>query len=473
MVSGFENEVDRRAFLRAGLGSSFALLTTALSRRAAGATPPVEGLGPLSTHPGGLLSLPRGFRYVVVQRAGDPLSDGCQMPPQPDGMACFQSASGQLVLLRNHELGDGDILADWGGGVMPYPGGRPPSPRYRDGLYGGVSRVVLDPSRLATDLAGPPGKPSGAVVRSHMVLAGTDRNCAGGVVQGGWVSCEESSTDGHGYAFLTRPEDQTLVPPRRIESWGRFQREAVAHDQAAGVVYMTEDHADAALYRFVPDAPNAPMGKGRVEALAIEGVPHTHPYTHEQGSTPVAPHWAPKQSWTARWVRIPDPLASKVPCREQAARLGATRFCRTEGVAVDRRGVWFVASTAGRSHGGQIFRYQARGPDQGLLVLEHEVGDRKVLSSPDNVVMSPWGDLLMAEDNYEPGGVVTHQHLRCMSATGGIYDFARNNEDQVVKGVRGSEFTGLCFSPDGRFLFANLQTPTQVTVAITGPWPRA
>jgi secreted PhoX family phosphatase len=34
-----------------------------------------------------------------------------------------------------------------------------------------------------------------------------------------------------------------------------------------------------------------------------------------------------------------------------------------------------------------------------------------------------------------------------------------------------SEFAGACYSPDGQWLFANIQSPG-ITVAITGPWRR-
>ena len=36
---------------------------------------------------------------------------------------------------------------------------------------------------------------------------------------------------------------------------------------------------------------------------------------------------------------------------------------------------------------------------------------------------------------------------------------------------RGSEWAGACYSPDGRWLFVNIQTPG-ITFAITGPWGR-
>jgi secreted PhoX family phosphatase len=33
----------------------------------------------------------------------------------------------------------------------------------------------------------------------------------------------------------------------------------------------------------------------------------------------------------------------------------------------------------------------------------------------------------------------------------------------------GSEWAGACYSPDGKWLFANIQSPG-ITFAITGPW---
>ena len=34
---------------------------------------------------------------------------------------------------------------------------------------------------------------------------------------------------------------------------------------------------------------------------------------------------------------------------------------------------------------------------------------------------------------------------------------------------RTQEFAGACYSPDGKWLFVNIQTPG-ITFAITGPW---
>jgi secreted PhoX family phosphatase len=92
-----------------------------------------------------------------------------------------------------------------------------------------------------------------------------------------------------------------------------------------------------------------------------------------------------------------------------------------------------------------------------------------VLSAPDNICVGPRGGLVLCEDG---GGADAIQGL---TADGALF---RLVEQQVVlagerNGIAGdfraSEFAGACFSPDGRWLFFNVQGPG-ITFAITGPW---
>ena len=204
----------RRRFLQWGAVSALQLYVQGCRR---GVSPdpltPSEGsqrvgFGPLVDAGRGLLDLPSGFRYVVLEAGGDRMDDGHKMPWQPDGMACFAGQDGRWVLLRNHELGDGDFLGSYGLDGIPYEGGEVPSPRVDPECFGGVSRLVVDSSRLRVDLEEKSGGRSSARVASHMALAGTDKNCAGGVVPEGWISCEESSAPGHGYNTARRSADR-------------------------------------------------------------------------------------------------------------------------------------------------------------------------------------------------------------------------------------------------------------------------
>jgi len=82
---------------------------------------------------------------------------------------------------------------------------------------------------------------------------------------------------------------------------------------------------------------------------------------------------------------------------------------------------------------------------------------------PDNITVSPYGGLLIAEDGR---GLA---HLIGVNDKGRTYPIARN---QLAFGPGTKpEFCGPCFSPDGTWLFANLQVPG-IMYAITGPWGR-
>ncbi len=414
--------------------------------------------GALQHRPGRALDLLPGFQCAVVQRVGDAMSCGSFVPAQPDGMTCHLDAQGRYVLLRNHELHETEWMEGAGKqfSTSVYPSRAHGAATYNPKSFGGVSRVVIDPKRLVKSLGA--GDGHGAVISSNMVLTGTKFNCSGGSIPGGWISCEETDDAGHGYAFLTHVHDASLVDPmdRRIHSWGRLKREGVSVDFSQGIVYMTEDHAQGCLYRFVPKDPSDFMGRGVLQALVVKGVPDTDPKRPliEGGE------------WETSWVAVDDPEAADLPCRTQAQRHGASRFNRCEGSVLDGEFLWFIASTAGPVGAGQVFRYSLR---TGALRLAVQVEDRSVLSMPDNLTLSPWGDLVMTEDNYNTGGGATHQHIRGLRVNGEIYDVARNphrTEDDC-----GAEITGPCFSPDGKFLFVNLQHPIGSTVAIHGPWP--
>jgi secreted PhoX family phosphatase len=87
---------------------------------------------------------------------------------------------------------------------------------------------------------------------------------------------------------------------------------------------------------------------------------------------------------------------------------------------------------------------------------------------PDNVHISPYGSLVIAEDGN------TAQHLLSWTKETGAQAIARNLivlEQSALGGNVYSEMTGPNFSPNGSVLFANVQEPGH-TFAITGPWKK-
>jgi uncharacterized protein len=134
-------------------------------------------------------------------------------------------------------------------------------------------------------------------------------------------------------------------------------------------------------------------------------------------------------------------------------------------------------STSGGSVGeGQVFEYDPR--DETLTVI-YDAPNAATLDNPDNITVTPRGGLLLCEDA-SGNSFAEGARLVGLTTHGQAFTFATNNINlssdysDVVPAAdyRRSEWAGACYSPNGRWLFANIQTPG-VTFAITGPWGSA
>ncbi|MGB3200987.1 MAG: alkaline phosphatase PhoX, partial [Nodosilinea sp.] len=140
---------------------------------------------------------------------------------------------------------------------------------------------------------------------------------------------------------------------------------------------------------------------------------------------------------------------------------GAAIFFRGEGAWYGNGLVYFTATQGGppavdsTRGNGQVWAYNPQRETLTLLVEASPSGE--LLDEPDNIVVSPFGDLFLCEDG---GG---EQFVVGVNGKGELYQFARN-------AFNDSEFAGACFSPDGQTLFVNNQSLG--TFAIWGPWPR-
>jgi hypothetical protein len=426
---------NRRTFLQrtAAAGGALALPWAGLfapRARASGSTP----LGPLVRDPAGILDLPAGFSYRILQRRHQPMSDGYRVPGCPDGMGCFDLGHGKLALMRNHEVPAGQYEDG-----PCRPGQRRPDETYdRTSCWGGVSRVVLDARTLEVE-------------SSNLVLFGTVMNCAGGTSPWGWLSCEETVQDGHGFVFLCDATADRVRRPRRIDCYGRFQHEAVAIDPDTHIAYLTEDRPDGCLYRFVP-ADRARPFRGRLQALTITGEAAC-----DTGST-----MRPGDTFDAHWIDVADPTPADDSLRHRCRERGAALLSRGEGICWAGGTVYISATAGGPVGGGQIFALEpsrAEGGDRATLTLLAQSEDLRTLQNPDNITLAPWGDLYIAEDGIAED---SNDHLRVLTRDGRVLDLARN-------ALSGNEFAGVCFAPDGRTLFCNLQKDG-LTMAISGPF---
>jgi secreted PhoX family phosphatase len=119
-----------------------------------------------------------------------------------------------------------------------------------------------------------------------------------------------------------------------------------------------------------------------------------------------------------------------------------------------------------------VFEYDPR--DETLKVID-DAPNAETVDNPDNITVTPRGGLLLCEDA-AGNGFTEGERLVGLTLHGQAFTFAMNNinltsdYNEVVAGdYRQSEWAGACYSPDGRWLFVNIQTPG-VTFAITGPW---
>ena len=440
---------------------------------------------PLVDDPDGLLALPPGFSYKVVTYAGrtELRSDQGPTPSNHDGTAVFDADHGRLRLIQNHELPAGSPLG------VPHVEGTV----YDAAAVHGGGCTVIETDRRGRNLG------------EWVGISGTIVNCAGGPTPWGtWLTCEEteikagtawsangqSGTYGldHGYVFEVFADGRAL--PKPIKAFGRYAHEAVAVDPTRTHVYLSEDASgpNGLFYRWT-----APRGvklragianqlgatDGALEAMAIvmdDGsvLPDVAYLTSAQLGRP----------FPVRWVPVPERDGQTTSVRRQFTT-EVTRGKKFEGVYGTAKGVYIVNSFAFNTadlpadavkHDGMVWFYSYA--DKTITLVTYfphqsttDTGaapryDGVVFDGPDNVTVTPWGTLILAEDG------VGASHVLSSVPGGPTYAIARNMLNiGSATAPEYSEFTGPTFTSDGKVLFVNIQTPG-ITLAITGPWEK-
>ena len=427
--------MNRRDFQRSLTASAFAglLVSGACGRAQHGPA----GYGALLPDAANLLDLPQGFAYRIISSLGDMMDDGERVPDAADGMGAFPATGGRIILVRNHEIraGRSNLV---GSAYDHWQSG--------GGLKGGTTTILYDPA-------------SGRVERQYRSLAGTIRNCAGGVTPWRtWLSCEEDTSKAddslgksHGWVFEVPADLVGRAAPVPLTGLGRFYHEAAAVDPATGIVYLTEDRSDGLFYRFVPRVPGRLAEGGRLQALAaVDERDSTRNWTERLFAT-----GRPER---VRWIDMDGVDSPEDDLRKRGYAKGAMLFARGEGIWMGRGEMYFTCTSGGAAKLGQVFRYRPSARDGGTLELFFESQRAEQMSFGDNLVVAPNGHLLICED--QPGDTVDN-HIRGITPQGAAYPFARLRLP--------TETAGACFSPDGRTLFVNVYSPTR-TLAITGPW---
>ena len=437
--------LNRRNFIGAtGAAFSGLLLNGCTGRSAPLASAPSSfaDYGPLVPDPAGMLDLPRGFSYRLLSSLGNAMTDGCTVPDKADGMGCFSLGNDEIVLIRNHEL----VPADDAGGVLAKGFGT------RDGAIvpGGTTSIVLDATTLE-------------VKREFRSLAGTIRNCSGGITPwGSWLTCEEAPTgpgqrfgeglaENHGWVFEVPANATGLIDAVPLKAMGRFNHEAACVDPRTGIVYLSEDRDDSVLYRFVPTTPGRLGDGGLLQAMVVEGLSDTRNWTSAD--------MAVGSRHTVRWIDCDDVGSPNDDLRSRAAAKGAAVVARGEGIHTGTDEIFVCSTNGGQRKLGQILRLvpgTGGEPDQIELFFESQSKDQ--FNYGDNLTVGPNGHLIVCEDQYTE---VVDNHLRGITPDGRAYTLGRLRMQ--------TELAGGCFSPDGKWFFVNAYSPTR-TLAITGPW---
>ena len=406
---------------------------------------------PLIDGKDGILKIIKGFDYKVISKQNQIMSDGLPVPNHADGMMSFKGENGRIILIRNHEIGNFYKLEKLLklNPIYNYPDFINQNKEYffdlgkeeKNPCCGGTTTIVYNPN---TQL----------VEKEFTSLAGTLVNCSGGPTPWNtWITCEEivrnKGDDGlqrnHGYNFEVSPtENISLNKAIPLKAMGRFRHEAIAIDPVTNIAYQTEDRDDGLIYRFIPKKSSRYGLKGKLQALKI-----SEKDTRNWKFNSIIKN----QSYPVEWINLDNPDRDDDSLRYDGQKNGASIFARPEGMWFDKDNIYFTCTSGGYNKLGQVWKYEIK---ENTLELLFESNNSKIMKACDNIIVSPWGDIIICEDGKG------RDRLIGIKPNGRTYVIAENI-------LNSAEFAGANFSPDGKILFINIYSPT-ITIAITGPW---
>ncbi|WP_290676776.1 alkaline phosphatase PhoX [Aquabacterium sp.] len=402
----------RRDFLRLTFWTAGAMAASATGMVSAAPSMPMPGrtrlqdIGPLGAPDANGIRLPAGFSSRVVAQFGKKpaKSSSYAWHAFPDGGATFAMADGGWIYVSNSEVP----------------------------LVGGVGMLRFDAQC--------------EVIDARRLLAATTSNCAGGKTPWQtWLSGEEFDL---GRVWEVYPQGR-MTDARPRPALGIFKHEAVAVDPASKILYLTEDDPSGRFYRFVcssedwpQDAARPRLERGRLQVMKLVNVPvNQYPGADLDLGSPQRVEWQDVEQPGVAQGLVRSILKDKAP---------GTVFKGGEGL-------WYVEGLVYFSTKGdnRIWAYDHSAQTVEVIYdFARVAAPNNVLSGVDNLTVSQWGDVLVAED-------------------GGNMELCLIHPDRSVQvllqvvGQDGSELTGPAFSPDGSRLYFSSQRGGASKLGIT------
>lgn len=333
---------------------------------------------------------------------------------------------------------------------------------------------------------------------------GTTGNCYGGKTPWGtFLSCEENFDDFFGNVKFSKKaggwkrhqiassssmawDDHTPHAPehygwvveinpvtkecKKLTALGRFAHEGALVVPAADgrcVVYMGDDAQDEHFYKFIARKPGS-LEQGDLYVANLE-----------------------RGSWELLSIENPklknhflDQTDLLIRTREAAALVGATPLDRPEACAQDPIGKGIYLNCTMNKGAGRIFGSILKFEEAELNPLSLKFnssvflngGPETGFSCPDNLCFDAHGNMWMTSDipDYDIG---TDKYKKFGNNSLFFIPLAGEYAGEVFRfasAPKAAEFTGPCFSPDGKTLFLSVQHPGATTQDLSNPtstWP--
>lgn len=438
-----KRQIKRRSLLQQAFLSALAIGVTPVwgaTRGRQGVCLPLSGRDQITLAPGRLsasgplqpvnslgIALPAGFAVRLLAQEG-------KRVPTPAGES-------RASRYHWHTFPDG-------GAVIPRSDG--------GWVYTSNSEVPLLPLGGCGALA---FNADGVVDNAYSILKGTTQNCAGGATPWKtWISCEESKA---GLCWECDPfaPGQGVAKP----ALGRFAHEAVAVDPQRHAVYLTEDIRDGRFYRWtaaendLAEGGRMSLENGLLEAMNIVGFhDDCYPLNDAFVQRQLSVSWTPVVQAELQQDRV------RAELRAQGERVPGTIFAGGEGLwtyhvppaaaralrterataAVDTLVFWTTKID------NRVWVLDVANQLVELVFDNSQIGLSldSPLESVDNLTVSPWGDILVAED--PPRRDVAR--LVVVLPNQGAVPLLEIHH-------KGSEICGPAFSPDGSRLYFSSQ----------------